>query len=145
MKTQKIINILFMDGDCLFCQNSVQVLYKLDQQKRLHFSRLQGETAKVLPEDWRVVLDGKGQASGNVALIENFEQTDEKRWRGADAVFRSLYLIGGIWKTVWLFYYIPHPVKKFCYQLIAKNRHRFTDGKKACKLPSSGFSGRFVK
>ena len=30
------------------------------------------------------------------------------------------------------------------YRIIAKNRHRFNGGKKACELPTKDFSGRFI-
>lgn len=144
MTTQNV-NILFMDGECLFCQNSVKYLYLLDQQKQLHFSTLQGKAASVLPGDWRVTEDSNGKAAGNVALIENFNKENEKHWRGADAILRSLYLVGGVWKVMWIFHQTPEFIKTFGYQLIAKNRHRFSGGKKACELPSANFASRFIE
>lgn len=137
-------NILFLDGECLFCQRTAKILYGIDRHKQLHFSSLQGQTAATLPDEWRELEDQQGNPTGNLALIEDLASSDEKRWRGADAVFRSLYLVGGIWKAAWVFHHLPYPVKNHLYQLIAKNRHRFSGGKKACELPSEDFSDRFV-
>ena len=133
-----------MDGECLFCQRTAKILYSIDRHRQLHFSALQGQAAAILPDEWRELEDHQGNATGNLALIENFMTDEKKRWRGADALFRSLFLIGGIWKAAWALHYIPGPVKSFFYQLIAKNRHRFSGAKKACELPSKDFSDRFI-
>ena len=133
-----------MDGECLFCQSSVKYLYQIDSLQQLHFSTLQGKTAECLPDSWRATEDEKGNASGGVVLIENYQQTSEQRWRGADAVLRALYLIGGIWSVLWLLHLIPAFIKDPLYKLIARNRYRFTGGKQACELPSKEFSDRFV-
>ena len=93
----KNTGVLFLDGDCLFCQKSVKCLYEIDRLKKLHFSTLQGEAAEALPSRWRTTEDGSGAASGEMVLIENYQQDNEKRWRGASAVLRTFYIIGGVW------------------------------------------------
>ncbi|MGJ8676017.1 MAG: DCC1-like thiol-disulfide oxidoreductase family protein [Akkermansiaceae bacterium] len=137
-------HILFLDGECLFCQKSVQILYRLDVQKNLHFSHLQGEAAKVLPESWTNTVDENDVPLGNVVLIENYQKPSEKRWRAADAIFRSLYLIGGIYKVAWVFHYLPSFIKTSTYNFIAKNRYRLMGKKDSCEMPDEQFQGRFI-
>ena len=133
-----------MDGECLFCQRTAKILYRIDRKKRLYFSALQGQAAATLPDEWRELEDKQGRAAGNLALIEDYKSSDEQRWRGADAVFRSLCLVGGIWKAAWILHHLPYSVKNYLYQLIARNRHRFSGSKKACERPSEDFAERFV-
>ena len=140
----KNTGLLFLDGDCLFCQKSVKSLYELDRLKNLHFSTLQGEAAEALPASWRTTEDCRGEASGEMVLIENFQQSNEKRWRGASAILRTFYIIGGIWSLLWWLNMVPSFIKDSVYQVIGKNRHRFNGGKKTCELPTKEFSERFI-
>ena len=100
-------HILFFDGDCLFCQKTAQILYRWDKTQTTYFTSLQGETASMLPPTWRNTTDTKGRASGNAVLIESCGQSDELRWRGANATLRALYLTRGPLAIFWIFYFLP--------------------------------------
>ena len=137
-------HILFLDGECLFCQRSARMLHKFDHKKNLYFSTLQGETAAMLPDDWKILTDVRGRAAGTAVLIENAEQPDERRWQSADAILRSLKLTGSLMRVFWTFHYIPGWLKNEIYHFIARNRHRLTFGQQTCPLPDQDFKDRFL-
>lgn len=132
-------NILFLDGDCVFCQKSATVLHRLDQRGRLHFAPLQGETAKILPSAWRQLKDANQQSSGAAVFTEGYQTDEQIHWRGADAILRALYLCGGISKTAWPLHWVPNWIKSSCYQFIARNRLKLPFSKKSCDLPDARF------
>ncbi|MCP5538092.1 MAG: DUF393 domain-containing protein [Akkermansiaceae bacterium] len=137
-------HILFLDGECLFCQTSARVLYRWDRSKKIYFSTLQGETAGRLPDDWKKLTDDHGRPAGTAVLIENANQPDERQWRSADAILRSLKLTGSILAVFWVFSYVPGAIKNGLYRLLARNRHRLTWGKRSCPLPEQDFKKRFL-
>ena len=136
-------HILFFDGDCLFCQKTAQILYRWDNTQTTYFTSLQGETASMLPPTWRNTTDTKGRASGNAVLIESCGQSDELRWRGANATLRALYLTRGPLAIFWIFYFLPDFLKNTVYDFIARNRHRLS-GNKSCPLPNQCFRDRLL-
>ena len=130
---------MFLDGDCLFCQRTARLLHRWDHSEKIYFSTLQGETASALPPNWRNTVDAQGRPTGAAVLIECAGQTNERRWRSADAILRSLLLTKSFWAVCWLFHYTPGFLKNGLYNLIARNRHRLSWGKKTCPLPSQAF------
>lgn len=142
MSAQKhppVSHVIFLDGDCVFCQNSATLLHRLDHRKQLYFAPLQGETANILPASWRDLKDEKGRASGALVLIENWKHDHPIHWQGFDAVLRSLYLARGIFVIFWPLHWLPEWLKSQTYQFVARQRHRLTFGKKNCPLPDEHF------
>lgn len=123
-------HILFIDGDCSFCQRSTRVLMLCDPHQVLRFAPLQGSTAEQLPEE--CLLTGNDQSDA-IVLLENPQQPDSKTWRGADAALRSLYLSGGPVSLLWIFHHLPTRLKKTTYQWIAKRRLKLSSN---CQLPT---------
>ena len=137
-------HVIFLDGGCLFCQRTARLLHRWDRTKKIHFSTLQGETASTLPPSWRNTVDAQGQPNGAAVLIECAGQANERRWRSADAILRALLLTKSLFAVCWLFHYIPGFLKDALYNLVARNRHRLTWGKKTCPLPSQAFKEKFL-
>jgi predicted DCC family thiol-disulfide oxidoreductase YuxK len=48
MPATRLTPVLFFDGDCHLCNESVRQLLKLDRHRRLRYAPLQGETARML-------------------------------------------------------------------------------------------------
>ena len=51
LATRVTTPVLFFDGDCHLCNESVRLLLKLDRNRSLRYAPLQGETARILFED----------------------------------------------------------------------------------------------
>ena len=134
-------HVLFVDGECSFCQHSARVVMSLDDAKVIHFSSLQGETAKVLPEEWRITRVGDDMV-GAIVLLEQQTDSENKQWRGADAILRVLYLMGGGLSILWLLHWIPNFIKDPVYNWIS--RHRLKIVSKQCPLPTPEQQQRFL-
>ena len=123
-------NIVFFDNDCLMCQGAVKWLHRLDEQDRLRFAPLQGESAKgvglALKED-SIAFYGKGELS-----------------RAALAVERLLIAIGGVAALVGIsMRAFPLSLRDWCYRQIA--RRRITIGKSlSCGVPEAGLNEKML-
>ena len=143
---EKNLNVFFMDDACLLCHKSIQLLCRIDSRKKLHFSTLQGESAKNLPTECQLSSSDSNdaRATESAVLIEDYQLDSQRIWHGADAVLRSLFLIGGWWRIFWLGYFIPQSIKQACYQFIARNRHSIVPTHKTCPLPTAETAERFI-
>lgn len=137
-------NILFLDGDCLFCQRSARLLHRWNRRNNLFFATLQGETAALLPAGWKSHADEKGRPAGAAVLMEHAGCPDQRCWRGADAVLRAFYLTGGVRTALWLLHYTPRFLKSGMYHLIARNRHQLMQARGSCPLPEQDFKDQFM-
>lgn len=92
------------DGECEFCNYSVNWLRRHDRHNHLSF--------KELPPD-----------SSCVTL------SDEKgTWEASTAALRALKHLGGPWRMVaQLLMIIPRPLRDTVYRMIAKRRHLIID------------------
>lgn len=132
-------NILFLDGDCVFCQKSATLLHRFDKAGELHYAPLQGETAKSLPAAWRLLGNANDHAVGAAVLAEAWGTDRQTHWRGADAILRALYLAGGVLKIFWPLHWLPAWIKAPVYSFIARHRRRLAFGNYTCGLPDARF------
>ena len=137
-------NILFLDGDCLFCRRSARLLHRWNRRNNLFFATLQGETAAMLPADRVSLTDARGRPAGAAVLMEHAGCPDQRCWSGADAVLRAFYLTGGIRSALWLLHYTPRFLKSGMYHLIARNRHHIARTRGICPLPEQDFKDQFM-
>ncbi len=117
--------IVFFDGDCGFCQKSVQLCMKLDKQRKLKYSSLQGE----LSAELKVKEQTKGVDS---IIVLNQELLFVK----SRAIFKILNTLGGGYKVLNIFRIIPVRLLDFMYDTIARYRKRFFPKHNHCYLPS---------
>ena len=123
--------ILFYDGDCGLCAQSVRFFLKIDRHKHLSFAPLQGETAKgYLPANLR-------DAQCLSTVVYRRSDSDERSlFLRSEAVARALIDVGGVWGFLGrLLRLIPTPLRDWAYNLIAKNRLKFFPNG-ACALPT---------
>ena len=127
----ELSRILFYDGDCGLCAQSVRFFLRTDRHKRICFAPLQGETAQsFLPANLRdaqclsTVVYRRSDSDGQSLLLRS------------DAVARALIDVGGVWSYLGrLLRLIPSPLRDWGYNLIVKNRLKlFPDD--ACALPT---------
>ena len=123
--------ILFYDGDCGLCAQSVRFFLGIDRHKHLSFAPLQGETAQgYLPANLR-----DAQCLSTV-VYRRSNSNGQSLFLRSDAVAHALIDVGGVWGLLGRFLrLIPTPLRDRAYNLIAKNRLKlFPDG--ACALPT---------
>ena len=123
--------ILFYDGDCGLCAQSVCFFLRIDRQKRICFAPLQGETAQsYLPANLR-----DAQSLSTVVYLRS-DSDKQSLFLRSEAVARALIDVGGVWGFLGRFLrLIPTPLCDWAYNLIAKNRLKFFPNG-ACALPT---------
>lgn len=126
--------ILFYDGDCGFCQNSVQFILKHESEALLNFAPLQGDYAlQHLPKELTDDLN-------SLVILDN--QQIYTKSNAALFVAQSLsfpYSLAKIGKC------IPLTVRDGLYKLVARNRFKLSKGSKTCKIPTENERLRFIK
>ena len=123
--------ILFFDGECGLCAQSVRFFLGIDRHKRLSFAPLQGETAQgYLPANLRDV-----QSLSTIVYLCSVSDVQSLLLR-SEAVARALIDVGGLWGFLGrLLRLTPTPLRDWGYNLIAKNRLKlFPNG--PCALPT---------
>jgi predicted DCC family thiol-disulfide oxidoreductase YuxK len=123
--------ILFYDGDCGLCAQSVRFFLGIDRHKRLSFAPLQGDTAQgYLPANLR-------DAQCLSTVVYRCSDSDgQSLFLRSEAVARALTDVGGLWGLLGrLLHIIPTPMRDWGYNLIARNRLKFFPNG-ACTLPA---------
>ena len=126
--------IVLFDGDCHFCDSSVQFIIKHDHKGIYYFAPLQSKRAQVLLEKHQISFD-----LNSIVLIEN-----EEAYIKSTAVLRICRNLHGIWRLFYVFTLLPKRVLDFFYDIIAKNRYRWFGKKTHCKLYPEEIRKRFL-
>ena len=126
--------IVFFDGVCSLCNNTVDFLLRKDVHGILMFAPLQGSRAtELVPADVRIQLD---------TLV--YYRSGQLYYRSA-AVVRFLRDLGGFWgiagTLLWL---IPSPLREIGYRSISTLRYRLFGKHEVCRMPTPAERARFL-
>ena len=126
------MRIILFDGECNFCDASVQFIIKRDNGT-FHFASLQSEVGKQLVERFQL------QGIDSVVLIEN-----ERAYTKSTAALRIAKRLHRLWRFCYLLIVLPKPIRDSIYDLIAKNRYKWFGKKEICLLPNEKDRARFL-
>lgn len=131
-------HLVFYDGECGFCDQVVQFLLEQDLHQLFLFAPLKGRTA------FRALkgLSPKQRSEDTLVLVENYREPHEKIHILGKAAFRILWLLGGSWKLIGWFSFLPSFLYDWAYRLFARYRQRFFAQK--CQLPKHLNDSRFL-
>ena len=126
--------IVLFDGECNFCDSSVQFIIKRDPDGFFQFAALQSEIGEELKKKHQIPdrLD-------SIIVIENntvYDSSDA-------ALFISKHL-NGLWKCFYIVKLIPKSLRNSVYKIIAKNRYNWFGKKDFCVIPSPDIRNRFL-
>ena len=130
---KKEVPIVFYDGDCGFCNKTVQFILKNGKNQNLHFAALQSNFSKD--------FFGSNQ----------FPQPDLSTfyfWNGKDLFSKStavLHLLDQLkirFHFLKIGYILPKPLRDKMYDFVAKRRHKISNG--FCVIPSIEDSKKFI-
>ena len=117
--------VVFFDGDCGFCNKSVQWLLRRDPKGILRFAPLQGETAA------GVVTTQDREQMKSVVLWD-----EAGLHRRSTAFVRILRRLGGRYRLLaGLLAVIPRIFRDLGYDLVAASRSILPSGRKLCQMP----------
>lgn len=128
------LKIVLFDGDCHFCNRSVQFIIKRDKKKVFKFASLQSAIGQQLLRDYAI-----SQQTDSFVLIAG-----NKGYVKSSAALTVCRDLAWPWKLCSAFLVIPTCLRDLFYDLIAKNRHRL--GKKGthCTIPTAEERQRFL-
>ena len=126
--------IVYFDGVCGFCNARIDFLLRHDQQRKLRFSPLQGETAaKYLPPELREDLETLVVTEGGKTFVRS------------EAALRAMKQLGGVWGCLaGAGLIVPRVIRDGVYQVIARNRYRWFGKLPQCRLPTSEEQPQFL-
>lgn len=126
--------VLF-DGECNFCDASVQFIIKRDPYEHFQFTSLQSETGQQLSKDFGIPED-----VDSLVLIEK-----GKAYTKSGAALRIAKKLDGLWHLAFLFILVPSPIRDRVYDFVARNRYNwFGKKEEACMLPTPAERKRFI-
>jgi predicted DCC family thiol-disulfide oxidoreductase YuxK len=127
--------IILFDGVCNFCNRTVNIILKHDQDAHFQFAPSQSTAGINLLQQFK--LDQKAGAS--VILIDN-----DKVYTKTDAVIQIATHLKG-WPRLFSFIkFIPRPIRDFAYDLVAKNRYTLFGKMETCRIPEESIRHRFL-
>ena len=131
--------VLF-DGECGFCDASVQWLLARDRRGRYRFGALQGASAAAV----RLRHPELPPAEETMVLVEAPGTPFERVRTRSDAALRILSGLGGLWRLAAAGRAIPPPLRDAAYRWVAKRRRRWFGRLESCRIPGAAERGRFL-
>jgi len=127
------IPVLFYDGDCGFCNRSVQFILDHERNNLVHFSALQSETAKDFFREHQLP-----QPDLSTFYFWNGKELYQRSSGGLQVVkfLKAPYS----WSRIFMI--VPRFIRDAVYNWIAKRRHKFAN--QQCALPTPEQRKRFL-
>lgn len=133
--------VVFYDGKCVLCNQTIRFLIKVDRKQVLKFAPLQGETANSLNK----YLPKIEEDPASVVFVRNMnDETNRQIFLRSTAILTILGEIGGVWKLFSWLKLLPPFIRDSIYNLIAQNRYRWFGKYDECLLPTPEIQERFL-
>lgn len=126
--------IILFDGDCHFCNDSVQFIIKRDPRAIFSFASLQSNIGQALLKQHQLPLD-----SDSIVLIDN-----EGYFTQSTAILKITLHLYRLYPLLYLAISIPRPLRNRVYQFIAKHRYGWFGKANECRIPSKQDQSRFL-
>lgn len=126
-------SLVLFDGECNFCDSTVQFIISRDPKGQFHFASLQSEKGIAILTQYQLPKD-----LSTIVLIQ-----DGRAYKQSTAVLRILKKLRTGWKWLCVLSILPAFIRNFIYSIIAKNRYRWFGQKKDCQIPSPEIRERF--
>lgn len=133
--------ILLYDGVCGLCNRLVQFILRRDQAGVFRFASLQSPLAsQILARHGADARD-----LDTVYVVVNGDTPGELLLARSDAVLFVLAQLGGLWRAAGsVFKLLPHSLRNFIYNAIARRRYRMFGRSDACIIPAPDKRDRFL-
>ncbi|MDN4494553.1 thiol-disulfide oxidoreductase DCC family protein [Ureibacillus aquaedulcis] len=127
------MNIILFDGECHFCDASVQFIIKRDRNKYFKFASIQSDIGKKLLKEFQVP-----ETVDSLVFIEG-----KQCYVKSTAALKVARRLDGPWSLFYPFLFIPSFLRDAIYDIVAKNRYKL--GKQnECKIPTKEELERFI-
>jgi predicted DCC family thiol-disulfide oxidoreductase YuxK len=129
--------ILIFDGECGFCNRSVQFFLKRERKsaKKINFTSLQSEAGILLREYFEI-----GPETQSLIFIR-----DHSAYVKSCAALRLTWYMRGLWPLLLLFLIIPPFLRNMVYDFVAKRRMKWFGRIEHCALLTTEEKKRFIE
>lgn len=127
--------IVLFDGECNFCNGSVQFIIKRDKLGYFKFASLQSSAGQTLLEKYSIFTN-----VDSIIFIEN-----NRTFIESAAALQICKHLDGAWKLCTIVKVVPLPIRNRVYKLIAKNRYKWFGKRQECMIPTVEQRQRFLK
>ena len=132
--------ILLYDGDCAFCNASVQFVLRHDRRGTLRFAAIESALG-------RKVKEGHSELKDIDSLIwfePDHAVGGKEIYVKSAAAFQILRYLGGWWRLGLMAKVAPSLLIDWCYDMFARHRHRFLRRAEACIVVPPEEKHRFM-
>lgn len=128
------MKVILYDGECGFCAASIRFVWKRDRAAQFHFASIQSEAgARILRE----------HGVDHPKLDTFYFLDDDTLFERSGAALRACGHLPRYRFPARLGLLVPRPLRDWCYDLVARNRHRILR-KDQCELPPPEVRARFL-
>lgn len=129
-------SIIFFDGVCNLCNNSVNFIIKRDKHKRFLYASLQSDAARDILLQFKI----KNSDLDSIILVEH-----GKLYQKSTAILKIAKQLNGLWRLNYVFIIIPKIIRDFVYDIIAKRRYKWFGKRSVCMIPTNDMKLRFLE
>ncbi|EMA59792.1 thiol-disulfide oxidoreductase DCC family protein [Halorubrum kocurii] len=129
-------SIILFDGVCNLCSGFVQFVLPRDEEGKYRFASLQSDAGQALLAEHDLPSD----ELESVVLIE-----DGESYVKSSAIIQIAAGLGGAYRLLSPFRYVPRSVRDRVYDFVADNRYRWFGKKDRCMMPSGDVESRFLE
>ncbi|QAU12600.1 thiol-disulfide oxidoreductase DCC family protein [Halorubrum sp. BOL3-1] len=127
--------IILFDGVCNLCSGFVRFVVPRDTEEKYRFASLQSDVGRALLAEHDLSTD----ELDSVVLIE-----DGESYVKSAAIIRIATGLGGRYRLLSPFRYVPRSVRDRVYDFVAEHRYRWFGKKDRCMVPSGDVRSRFL-
>jgi predicted DCC family thiol-disulfide oxidoreductase YuxK len=128
--------VILFDGVCNLCSGFVQFVVPRDEAGKYRFASLQSDVGRELLAEHDLPTD----ELESVVLIE-----DGESYRKSAAIVRIAAGLGGAYRLLSPFRYVPRSLRDRVYDFVAEHRYRWFGKKDRCMMPSGDIESRFLE
>jgi predicted DCC family thiol-disulfide oxidoreductase YuxK len=121
--------IILFDGHCNLCNGFVRWLIRRDKSAKFRFIPLQSGEGKQLIQLSKIEINSTDNPD-TVILYHN-GATRER----SEAVLEIFKILGGMWRLMMPFKYLPLSWRDKLYNFVARNRYRWFGSPYQCMVP----------
>ncbi|TGT73829.1 MULTISPECIES: thiol-disulfide oxidoreductase DCC family protein [unclassified Mesorhizobium] len=127
--------LIVFDGVCVFCSGFVQLILRLDREKRFRFATAQSPLGEALFRRHGLPTD---DYDSNLAIIDGAAFTK------LDSFVAVMAALGWPWRATKALLILPRPLRDWLYDRVARNRYALFGRKDSCEIPSAELRERLI-